>query len=1210
MKSVKQTWKAILPLLLMLIVIAFVNQAFAQGAAWETKTPMPTPRHGPAVGAINGKLHVVAGFNAGSISVHEVYDPATNSWSSAASSPTARNRMVAGVIDGKLHVVGGTNPGGHQAIHEVYDPSTNTWATLAPMLRSRTDAVSGVIGGKLFVAGGIGDFQGCQSNCLAALTSLEVYDPSTNSWTLLASMSTQRYGAAGGAIDGKLYVAGGTTASGTVQTSLEVYDPVTDTWTLMTPMPTPRSLGGSPAAAVIDGKLYVAGGIGANSSILDTLEVYDPQTDTWTTLAPMPTARTYLAADQINGVFFVPGGSDGTNVLATLEIFAATQFTLTLSKAGNGAGTVSSSPAGIDCGSDCTEAYNSGVVVALTPLQAPGSVFAGWGGDADCGDGVVTMSADRACSATFSLIGTPQFTLTVRLAGSGHVTSSPAGIDCGFDCIEAYQAGAVIALVPAPAAGSDFFGWGGDADCVDGLVTMSADRACVAVFNRSGSTPFPLTVLKIGTGTGSVVSAPAGITCGADCTEVYFSGTDVLLAALPGAGSTFVRWGGAPDCLDGIVTVTATLTCTAEFASLNVEPVGPESLNPAVSDDGRFVAFESAARNLTDECASGRQIYVRDRATGGVQCVSRTASGPGTGASSLPSISGDGRVVAFQSAANLVSGCTTNGAQVFVRRVETGEMLCASVGLGGAPANASSGVPALSRDGRYVAFESDAINLVPACTNGATHVYVRDLAAQTTVCVSLGPTDPGDLASGGPAISRDGGVVVFRSNARNFTGSGCAGGQQVYAWDRATGVLTCLSRGPDGTPGNAASLAPAVSDSGTLVAFESDAMNLAPQCRTGVRQIYVHDRATATVRCVSRAPDGQPGNDASTDAALSGNGLVVAFATEATNLTPAGGVALQTPAGVVAQAGGLSQIIRESSAAGAAVLELLSQAGGNQGNGLSRRPALDRTGAVVAFQTTAANLLPNDTNGVDDVVVVTREAPPPGCPTAGRPCLTSPLDFSQFPLPTAITFAWTAVDGAAFYGFEFTGTNLQFTNPNAATPDTVNGFGGAGDGFLVTGTTGFSATLNASLTPGTYQVRVIAIGTGEQIIGTFSNALTVILGNVPSPVAASARVTLTEPATGSVATPGGPVLFVWTPLVGVERYLLEVAGPNRPFAMPNATTLNDPGAVGRFPVVGTTLAATVPLDVPPGAYQVRVIGLSPAGAPVGSFSDAVTVSVP
>jgi streptogramin lyase len=902
---------------------------------------------------------------------------------------------------------------------------------------------------------------------------------------------------------------------------------------------------------------------------------------------------------------------------AVFNLPAATQFTLSVAKPGNGTGTVSSNPAGIGCGADCVQAYEQGTAVALTPVADAGSVFAGWGGDADCADGVVTMTADRACSATFSLIGATQFTLSVSRAGNGggRVASAPPGIDCGVDCTEAYAAGAGVVLVPAPDAGSVFFGWGGDADCVDGAVTMNAARACVAVFSVPGSTQFALSVQRTGTGTGAVVSAPAGITCGGDCAELYFGGTDVLLAAIPAAGSTFVGWGGPPDCLDGIVTVTAPLTCTAEFALLQVDPVTPvvpdgQSLDPALSDDGRFVAFESAAPRLTPECASGRHVYVRDRVTGGVQCVSRTASGPGAGASSRPSISGDGRVVAFQSAApNLVSGCTTNGAQVLVRRLETGEMLCASVGGSGEPADAPSGAPALSRDGRYVAFESDASNVVPACGTGVTQVFVRDLVTLTTTCVSLGPAGPGDLASGGPAISRLGDVVVFHSNARTFAGSGCAGGQQVFAWDRASGTLTCLSRGPDGSAGNAASLAPAVSDSGLLVGFESDATNLAPECRNGIRQVFLHDRSTGAVRCVSLAADGQPGNDSSTDVALSGDGLVVAFATEATNLTAAGSASSQSArAGVVAQAGGLSQVVLRSSAVGSA-LSLMSQTGGTPGTGLSRRPALDRTGSVVVFQTSAANLVPGDTNGVEDVVVVTRAPAPPGCPTVGRPCFTSPLDFSQFLAPTTIALAWSPVTGAAFYGVEHTGAGLTFANPNGAEADPVNGFGGAGGGLRVDGTA-LAAPVGDDFPPGAYQVRVIAFGAGGQVLGTFSDALTVIVGEVASPVPASARVTLTDPAPDSILVPGGAARVAWTALVGVQRYLLEVAGPGRPFSLPNATTLSDPAAVARLPVDDTALSGPVPPGVPSGVYQIRVIGLSPAGSPVGSFSDAVSVIVP
>jgi hypothetical protein len=156
-------------------------------------------------------------------------------------------------------------------------------------------------------------------------------------------------------------------------------------------------------------------------------------------------------------------------------------LTLTATKAGTGSGTVTSSPAGISCGADCMENYNSGTVVALTATAAAGSTFAGWSGEADCVDGAVTMTASKTCTATFNV---PKFTLTVSKSGtgSGTVSSAPAGINCGADCTENYTSGTMVTLTAAAAPGSTFAGWGGDVDCVDGVVTVTANKTCAASF--------------------------------------------------------------------------------------------------------------------------------------------------------------------------------------------------------------------------------------------------------------------------------------------------------------------------------------------------------------------------------------------------------------------------------------------------------------------------------------------------------------------------------------------------------------------------------------------------------------------------------------------------------------------------------------------------------------------------------------------------------
>ena len=209
-----------------------------------------------------------------------------------------------------------------------------------------------------------------------------------------------------------------------------------------------------------------------------------------------------------------------------------------------GRGTVTSSPAGIICGADCSELYNSGTVVTLTAAPTPGSAFAGWSG-ACTGATVcqVTMDAAKSVTATFT---TPAFfTLTLSLAGdgTGTVTSTPAGIACGADCSEDYATGTAVTLTPTPAGGSVFVSWGGAcAGTASCRVTMDAARLVTATFAVA---MYPLTVSTTGSGSGAVHSSPAGIACGADCSEPFDHGTVVYLAAFPEAGSSFGGWSGA-----------------------------------------------------------------------------------------------------------------------------------------------------------------------------------------------------------------------------------------------------------------------------------------------------------------------------------------------------------------------------------------------------------------------------------------------------------------------------------------------------------------------------------------------------------------------------------------------------------------------------------------------------------------------------------------
>jgi hypothetical protein len=240
------------------------------------------------------------------------------------------------------------------------------------------------------------------------------------------------------------------------------------------------------------------------------------------------------------------------------------QYTLTVTKAGTGSGTVASNPAGINCGADCSEAYNQGTTVTLTAAPDSGSTFTGWSGACSgAGTCTVNMTSDKTATATFAQ---QRYTLTVTKAGtgSGTVASNPAGINCGADCSEAYNQGTTVTLTAAPDSGSTFTGWSGACSGVGlCIINMTSDKAVTATFAQQ---QYTLTVTKAGTGSGTVASNPAGINCGADCSEAYNQGTSVTLTATPDSGSTFTGWSGACSgtglC---IINMTSDKAVTATF---------------------------------------------------------------------------------------------------------------------------------------------------------------------------------------------------------------------------------------------------------------------------------------------------------------------------------------------------------------------------------------------------------------------------------------------------------------------------------------------------------------------------------------------------------------------------------------------------------------------------------------------------------------------
>ena len=271
-----------------------------------------------------------------------------------------------------------------------------------------------------------------------------------------------------------------------------------------------------------------------------------------------------------------------------------------------------------------------------------------------------------------------------------------------------------------------------------------------------------------------------------------------------------------------------------------------DSWNPNLSADGRFIAFASEASNLVPGDTNGASdIFVHDRQTGTTERVSVASDGTQANNESYDSaISDDGRYVAFSSdATNLVSGDTNGYTDVFVHDRQTGETERVSVASNGSQANNESQSPTISRDGRFVAFNSYASNLIPGGTNGTTDIFVHDRQTGTTERISI--ASDGSQANGGSssaAISSDGHFVAFASYASNLVPDDTNSMQDIFLHDRQSGETIRVSIASDGTQANNYSENPAVSEDGRYVAFVSQASNLVPGDTNGHEDIFVKDR--------------------------------------------------------------------------------------------------------------------------------------------------------------------------------------------------------------------------------------------------------------------------------------------------------------------------------------------------------------------------------
>ena len=288
------------------------------------------------------------------------------------------------------------------------------------------------------------------------------------------------------------------------------------------------------------------------------------------------------------------------------------------------------------------------------------------------------------------------------------------------------------------------------------------------------------------------------------------------------------------------------------------------SYTPSLSADGRFVAFTSGASNLVPgDTNRENDVFVRDTLTNTTTGVSVDSAGnPGSYQSLDPSISADGRFVAFYSgASNIVPGDTNDSSDIFVRDRLTNTTTRVSVDSAGNQGNSYSYRPSISADGRFVVFESDASNLVPGDTNRSLDIFVRDTLTNTTTRVSVDSAgNQTNRSSLGASISADGRFVAFIStNASNIVPDTSG----IFVRDRLTNTTSNVSADSAGNGGGGT---PSISPDGRFVAFSAFRSQFVPGATNTSPQIFVVDNSTPNVI------NGTPGNDNQT--ATSGNDIL------------------------------------------------------------------------------------------------------------------------------------------------------------------------------------------------------------------------------------------------------------------------------------------------------------------------------------------------
>lgn len=448
--------------------------------------------------------------------------------------------------------------------------------------------------------------------------------------------------------------------------------------------------------------------------------------------------------------------------------------------------------------------------------------------------------------------------------------------------------------------------------------------------------------------------------------------------------------------LPRVSSQSTTLIERISVDSAGTQTNGASSKN-SISSDGTYVVFTSSASNLVDGDTNGfKDIFIRDRNTGTTTRVSVDSAGAqSNGDSDAPTISSDGRYVAFESSAsNLVTGDTNTVSDIFVRDRTLGTTTRISVKTGGTQSDDHSFQPAISSDGRYVAFHSAATNIVTGDTNNVTDIFVHDrtLATTTRVSVATGGAE-GNNYSLHPAISGDGRYIAYSSVASNLVSGDTNAVSDVFLHDRVLATTIRISVASAGTEGDAMSVHPGMSRDGRYIGFESDATNLVALDTNAKRDIFVHDRELQVTTRVSVASDGTQSNNNSGDSVDTQNIKISLDGQYVVFKSQASNLVTGDTNGVI------DVFVHDRQTVITKRVSVAST--GDQANNVSYYPAITDSGQYISFYSYASNLVSGDTNGYGDVFVYNRDAVAP-TPT---PTLSPTPTLTPTPTPNPVVIS-------------------------------------------------------------------------------------------------------------------------------------------------------------------------------------------------------------